>query len=295
MAVQGIRLPRLNLALASTREEHGAERFEPGREEPTRLAGLNVTLFARPGGGRMSLAGAVRAQYPLKRPPRARRYDPRMEEFGVYPVVAFDLDGTLLRGTSVSLLLAQWLGQANEIMELERAFHAHEISNSVVADTSAGWLAGQRTADICAVLAEGAWIDGMAETFRALAAVGVKLLLGTVTWRFAAEMLQERYGFAAVSGTEMHVGDGVLSGIVTRYFDEHDKVRFVEEWCARNGYSMSQVAAVGDSRSDVPLFESAGMSIALNATPDARTAATHVLNTDDLSDVLALLRAGEVA
>jgi phosphoserine phosphatase len=213
-----------------------------------------------------------------------------MEELGVCPVVAFDLDGTLLRGTSVSLLLAQWLGQAEEIAELERAFHAHEISNSVVADTSARWLAGQRMADICSVLAEGAWIDGMTETFQALATAGAKLLLSTVTWRFAAEMLQDRYGFAAVSGTEMHVSNGVLSGIVTRYFDEHDKVRFVEEWCACNGYSMSQVAAVGDSRSDVPLFERAGVSVALNATPDARSAATHVLDTDNLCDVLRLLR-----
>jgi phosphoserine phosphatase len=77
-------------------------------------------------------------------------------------------------------------------------------------------------------------------------------------------MLRERYGFAAVSGTEMEAIDGVLSGTVARYFDEHDKVRFVEDWCAQNGFSMSQVAAVGDSRSDVPLFRRAGTSIALN-------------------------------
>jgi phosphoserine phosphatase len=56
--------------------------------------------------------------------------------------VVFDLDGTLLRGTTVSLLLAQWLGRGDAIAELERAFHAHEISNSVVADTSAAWFAG---------------------------------------------------------------------------------------------------------------------------------------------------------
>jgi phosphoserine phosphatase len=207
-----------------------------------------------------------------------------------YPVVVFDLDGTLLRGTTVSMLLAQWLGQTEEIAELERAFHAHEISNSVVADTSAGWLAGQITADAWRVLTEGTWIAGMKETFQALATTGVSLLLGTITWSFAAEMLRERYGFAAVSGTEMEANDGVLSGTVTRYFDEYDKARFVEDWCAQNGFSMSQVAAVGDSRSDVPLFRRAGTSIALNATPDAREAATHTLDTDDLCDVLALLQ-----
>jgi phosphoserine phosphatase len=204
--------------------------------------------------------------------------------------VVFDLDGTLLYGTTVSLLLAEWLGQAAEITELERAFHAHEISNRVVADTSAGWLAGKSTAEAWRVLTNGHWIDGMAETFRALDAAGVSLLLGTITWSFAAEMLRDRYGFAAVSGTEMQVSNGVLSGTVSRHFDEHDKARFVEEWCAQNRFSMSQVAAIGDSRSDVPLFRRAGMSIALNATPDARAVAAHVLDTEDLRDVLALLQ-----
>ena len=207
-----------------------------------------------------------------------------------FPVVVFDLDGTLLRGTTVSLLLAQWLGQTSAITELERAFHAHEISNSVVADTSAGWLAGKSVAEAWRVLEDGSWIDGMTETFQALAVAEVSLLLGTITWSFAAEMLRERYGFTAASGTEMQAPDGVLSGVVSRYFDEHDKLRFVEDWCAQNGYSMSQVAAIGDSRSDVPLFQRVGMSIALNATPDAQAVATHVLDTENLRDVLALLQ-----
>lgn len=207
-----------------------------------------------------------------------------------YPVVVFDLDGTLLRGTTVSVLLAQWLGRGKEVSELERRFQAHEISNSVVADTSAGWLAGRTTTDAWHMLMQGPWIDGMAETFQALSRAGMSLLLGTITWSFAAEMLKEHHGFAAVSGTEMQAPDGVLSGTVSRYFDEHDKVRFVEDWCARHGYSMSQVAAVGDSRSDVPLFHRVGLSIALNATPDARAAAMHTLDTEDLRDLLALLQ-----
>jgi phosphoserine phosphatase len=207
-----------------------------------------------------------------------------------YPVVVFDLDGTLLRGTTVSLLLAQWLGWEGEVSELERAFREHEISNSVVADTSAAWLAGRSVAEVWRVLGDAPWIEGMAETFQALTATRASLLLGTITWSFAAEMLRLDHGFAAVSGTEMQAAHGILSGAVSRYFNEHDKVRFVEEWCARNGYSMSQVAAIGDSRSDVPLFHRVGLSIALNATPDARAVATHVLDTEDLRDVLGLLQ-----
>ncbi|MND05046.1 phosphoglycolate phosphatase [compost metagenome] len=52
---------------------------------------------------------------------------------------------------------------------------------------------------------------------------------------------------------------------------------------------MSEVAHVGDSMSDLPLFRVVGRAIAINATPDARAVAHHVLDTDDLSDVLPLL------
>lgn len=84
-------------------------------------------------------------------------------------------------------------------------------------------------------------------------------------------MLQERHGFAAVSGTELQVTGGVLGGSVSRYFDEHDKLRFVEQWCAERGISLGDVAAVGDSRSDLPLFRRAGRAVALNATPTPGT------------------------
>ena len=208
-----------------------------------------------------------------------------------YPVVVFDLDGTLLRRTTVSLLLAEYLGHTETFDELERSFAAGEISNRAIADASARCYAGRTTSEIRSVLAAASWIDGIDETVRTLAETGTHVLLATITWRLAAELLQERHGFTSVSGTELQITNGVVGDVVSRYFDEHDKVRFVEDWCAQNGYSMSQVAAIGDSRSDVPLFRRVGLSIALNATSDARAVATHVLDTEDLRDVLALLDA----
>jgi phosphoserine phosphatase len=206
-----------------------------------------------------------------------------------YPVVVFDLDGTLLRHTTVTLLLAEHLGQVETINEMERAFAAGEISNRAIADASAACYAGRTTSEITSVLAAAGWIDGIDETFLTLAQAGTQVLLATITWRFAAEFLQERHAFAAVSGTELRIADGVVGNHVSRYFDEHDKLRFVEEWCAERDVSLVDVAAVGDSRSDLPLFGRVGRSIALNATPDARHAATVVIDTEDLRDVLPLL------
>jgi phosphoserine phosphatase len=81
-----------------------------------------------------------------------------------YRVVAFDLDGTLLMGTSVSLLLADWQGKTEAIDELERAFHAGEISNSMVADAQAGWFVDRSVMEVREVLASGPWIAGIGET-----------------------------------------------------------------------------------------------------------------------------------
>jgi phosphoserine phosphatase len=206
-----------------------------------------------------------------------------------YPVVVFDLDGTLLRRNTVSLLLAEHLGQADTINELERAFTAGEISNRAIADASAASYAGHATSEFEEVLAAASWIDGIDETLRTLAQAGTHVLLATITWRLAAELLQERHGFTAVSGTELQITDGVVGASVSRYFDEHDKLRFVEEWCAERSISLADVAAVGDSRSDLPLFRRAGRSVALNATPQAQHAATCVIDTEDLREVLPLL------
>jgi phosphoserine phosphatase len=181
------------------------------------------------------------------------------------------------------------MGRRDAILDLERRFRSREISNSVVADESAAWFAGRSLSEISEQLDRAPWIDGIEETVRALAEAGCRILLATVTWRFVADILQGRYGFDGVSGTEMGVEEGVLSGTVSRYFDEWDKLRFVETWCDEHGFALDNVAAVGDSRSDVPLFERVGLAIALNATDDARAAADRSIDSDDLTEVLPLL------
>lgn len=110
--------------------------------------------------------------------------------------------------------------------------------------------------------------------------------LATVTWRAAAEAVTARFGFEDCCGTEMAVADGRLLGTVTCYFDAAD---FVEEVCERGRVSVPDAAAVGDSRSDLPMFRRVGFSITLNADAGTRAAATTAIDTDDLRGVLPLL------
>jgi phosphoserine phosphatase len=206
-----------------------------------------------------------------------------------FPVVFFDLDGTLLRGTTVSLLTAEWLGRRGELDELEQRYAEGAISNAVIAERSAPWFAGRSPAEVERSLAAGPWIDGVGETVDALHAAGVHVVLATVTLRAAAQVVAARFGFDDWCGTELAVADGHFTGALSRHCDAEDKAGFVEDVCALRGVSVSEAAAVGDSRSDLPMFERVGFSIALNADAGARAAATTALDTDDLRDVLPLL------
>jgi phosphoserine phosphatase len=206
-----------------------------------------------------------------------------------YRAVAFDLDGTLLRGTTVAICLAGRAGREEELRALESRFVRGEISNGVIADASASWLVGCSLEELESALWAEDWIAGIRETVDAVHAAGAEAIVATITWRHAAEAVARRFGFDAACGTGMHADAERLSGTVSAYFDEADKATFVEEHCRARGIGMDEVAAVGDSRSDIPLFGRVGLAIALNPTPEARRAAHVSLDTDDLRDVLPLL------
>jgi phosphoserine phosphatase len=205
-------------------------------------------------------------------------------------LACFDLDGTLVRGTTVSQHLADRFGQGEQMAELERRYATGEISNSVVAEEQARNYRGIPLPQVVEKLSDIVCIDGIDSTLATLHERGIESLLGTVTWTFAAEEFGRRHGFVAVSGTEIDLdAGGVPTGGVRRNFDEWDKLKFVASYCEANGIDLAECVAVGDSRSDVPLFEAVGFSIALNATSQAREAASVALDTEDLTDILDLI------
>jgi phosphoserine phosphatase len=197
-------------------------------------------------------------------------------------LACFDLDGTLVHGTSTCLHLSRSLGHEAILRELEDRYARGEISNAEVAEADARYYAGLSPARVEELLADIPLIDGLLR--------GIPSIICTVTWKFAAEIVAKRHGFAAASGCEMSITDtGLLSGRVSKHFDEYAKLDFVQEYCAAHEIPMNSAFAVGDSRSDIPLFGAVRFSVALNATSLAKQAATCSLETAWLPNVLELL------
>lgn len=90
-------------------------------------------------------------------------------------------------------------------------------------------------------------------------------------------------------GPQLETADGQFTGRVARHFDEYDKREFALMQAGAFGVEPGACGAIGDSRSDLPLFASVGLSVAFNASTGARKAATFAVEGDDLRGVLPYL------
>jgi HAD superfamily phosphoserine phosphatase-like hydrolase len=172
-------------------------------------------------------------------------------------VVAFDLDGTLLRGPTVCELLAEPLGRLAEMWRFEALSSEAEIA--AARREMARWYAGRSTAQLCAALEAATWAPGAREGVALLQAHGVEVVIASITWSFAVEWVAERLGVARALGTRLEP-DGRVADVWPR-----DKARWLERQLAELRVPSGRAAAVGDSGSDADLLSAASLRFFVGA------------------------------
>lgn len=201
-------------------------------------------------------------------------------------VVFFDVDGTLVPGTTSTRYLARWLGHLDDLVAAEDGYAAGELSNHEVCVRDARGWRGHLVTDVESWLDGLPLVTGIAETVAWCRAHRLEPHLATLAWEPVGHYLTDRFGFAGACGPRLATAHGRYTGEVERSFDEHDKLASAVAVAAKVGVPLSACAAVGDSRSDLPLFAAVGLPVAFNATPTAQRAARHVVEGDDLTAVL---------
>ncbi|MGW7684771.1 HAD family hydrolase [Kribbella sp. NPDC054772] len=204
-------------------------------------------------------------------------------------VAFFDVDGTLVPGTSSAIHLAGYLGSRQVVAEAEAAREAGLVSARYVEELDARGWAGATETQIREWLEDLPLVDGIAEVVEWCAEHDVVPALATLAWRPVGAFLCDRFGFVEASGPTLEVRDGVYTGISLTGSDEYRKRDFAREFAGARGLPLSHCAAVGDSRSDLPLFAEVGLAVGVNATEKARAQA-HVNHTGpDLRAILLTL------
>ncbi|MEU1616751.1 HAD-IB family phosphatase [Streptomyces sp. NPDC005722] len=210
--------------------------------------------------------------------------------------VFFDVDGTLVPGTSSSVHLAGFLGHRDELARAEDAYAAGDLDNRQVSELDAAGWAGVPVERVAGWLDGLPLVPGIAETVTWCRRNGLLPVLATLAWSPVGSHLAGRFGFHAFGGPRLETAGGRFTGRVARHFDEYDKRDVALAQARRWGLAPRSCAAVGDSRSDLPLFASVGVSVAFNASAAAREAATVAVDAGDLRAVLPalgrLVRAG---
>ena len=198
----------------------------------------------------------------------------------------FDMDGTLLRGTSAPIEVSRRLGRLEPLAELERGFAAEQITAAQFA-VAVHALWGDLTAELVAEIVDDApWIDGIEEVCADIAGRGERSMLITMSPNFFADHLGGR-GIDVIHAARFPPLPLVEPVDPARVLNPEDKVRLAEAERAAHNLPQSACVAYGDSMSDLPLFSVLRNTVAVNADARLETAARVSYRGNDLREAYA--------
>jgi HAD superfamily phosphoserine phosphatase-like hydrolase len=186
-------------------------------------------------------------------------------------LVAFDLDGTLIRGPTICESFAAPLGKLSRMREIEQLRDTAQIC--AARQEMLSWY-GEPPNTLCEKLTEVDIAPGAHEAFELLAQRGIPTAIVSITWGFAVEWFARRFGAGAWIGTGAQGGE-------IQHFWPSDKPLWLARHANALGIELSEVAAVGDSHGDVPMLAAVGHPFFIGAELPAEIAhAVHAPDTD---------------
>ncbi len=173
-------------------------------------------------------------------------------------LVAFDLDGTLLRQHTVCEILANQLGTSERMRQLEQLHQPEDIRQA--RREMLEWYRAHSFTQLCAFLPNAHVAPGVQEGIALLKQHDIELALISITWEFAVAWFAQRWGIQHFVGTRVSEA-GEIS-----HFWPADKASWLARLARRLQLELTQVAAVGDSTGDLPMLRLAGFPIFVGKT-----------------------------
>ncbi len=228
-------------------------------------------------------ATPLAARHPIKSPPK-----------GSYRVIAFDLDGTLLRGIDFSWTVvwkhlgfpeAVYKGAMRDYRKGKTTYQEWcELACSHFRDK------GLRRSDFAKIVGGVTVTNNLQETLATLKASGFVLALisgGIDT--FIEEKIPnaaDMFDYICINRLRYDQPSGLISGVDATPFDFEGKTVALEAICKRHGCTLKEAVFVGEGFNDESVITKAGLSIAYPPGETAIEAASISVKEDDLSKIL---------
>lgn len=201
----------------------------------------------------------------------------------------FDLDGTLLHGSTAPVEISRQLGLETETVALDQAISAGRIGPPEYATQVHALWTDLTEAHVAAAFDGAPWLSGIEGVWAEIRERGDYCAVISLSPSFFVERLtgwgaHAAYGsrFPAVPFTEPVDPAGILSAAA--------KVQIADRLCEEFGVRWDDCVAYGDSLSDKDLFGAVPLSVAVNADRHLTGLATHSYVGRDLWDAYELVR-----
>lgn len=154
----------------------------------------------------------------------------------------FDMDGTLLEGTTASLEIARHRGSTEQLVELEARFAAGDLDTRGFAAAIHQLWRDLTPSAVADAFAASPWLTGIQEVCTDIREHGDRSVVITMSPDFFAQHLLE-LGFDDVVASRFPALPFVEPLDPANVLTPYDKVRIVEELRQRHGLSRSQCVA----------------------------------------------------
>lgn len=210
-----------------------------------------------------------------------------------YDLVIFDMDGVLTKCTS------SW-SYVHDELEVDNsanveAFIRGEIDEPEFMRSDIALWKNKRpdikAIEIARILRDMPVVDGLQETIVCLRYNRIRSVICSGGIIYAAKMIAEEYEFDDYIADELETNpDGTLTGEGIVNVDLRDKGIAAKEFMKKFGATPERTVSIGNSFTDIKMFEATGTSIAFNPTDEeTEKAADHVIRSSNISDVLDII------
>lgn len=203
----------------------------------------------------------------------------------------FDMDGTLMRGSSASMEIARQLGLVEEFRELEAGLGRGVLDPPGYAGHAYKLWAALTEAHLSAAFDSSPWLAGIREVWADITARGEYCAVVSLSPDFFVTRLLAWGAHEARASRFPQVPFPVGAALdPAGIMLPETKVTVADELCARYGVGRADCVAYGDSLSDTALFAAVPVSVAVNGDHHVSDLATFAYVGDDLREAYELAR-----